>query len=620
MEDRPPGSLAFSLSPLFILYLVTGLRLAIALAARARCPGCDTYLAVPEPFAGWLSFEWTALFCLAAVIVVQGARLFPGQAGARLSAFGLAALGLVWVVALYPRLLPSGVTGADPFAYTQMAIDLAARGRPTHHFPLADLALQLNVPIYPTLFVGYTVPHGGDSASVWPPGFSALLAIPYLLFGERSLYLFNPFLGMVSLGLTFILARRLFGLSPVYALAAAAFLLTSLEQTVRLSVPLADIAAQVFTMAAVVAAAGFGRRAPDASVGAAPIHKQMIVCGGLAGLAFVTRYTQLLLIPGLLYALHRQAHPSARSWVRRLPLLFVQSLPFAVSFSLVALPDAAYRALAFGSPLSFAAGELAQFSAADVFPVTLRLLVELASDLGLLVPFVLLGLVIRARTHPAQMLDLAFILGPVILFHLPYHYLKLRDLLFLMPLLCGFAALGVREAFVRWQKAAGQPGLEGARRLAFQLAFAVLFIPLAARLASQWPLLDGYYTYGFLSAEGRMALESVGQRTPSNAAVAASLNAGAINLYARRETFRPGRLLQPGRTWTDGEFVAFVRALQTHGRPVYLLADGEEMDEPIAALDSCCILTRVAELYLPYYHRDGSATNEIIPLYRIDFE
>jgi 4-amino-4-deoxy-L-arabinose transferase-like glycosyltransferase len=443
----------------------------------------------------------------------------------------------------------------------------------------------------------------------------------------------------MSLALTCLLARRLFGLTPFYALAAAAFLLTSLEQTVRLSVPLADIAAQLFTGAALWVALDGGREPEDPGA----VRNRMLACGLLAGLAFVTRYTQLLLVPGLLYALYRRPLPPpgvrftfvkgcarltdapprmpGASLTRQLSFLFARFLPFGAAFFLVGLPDLVYRSSAFGSPLSFASGELAQFSARDIFPVTLGLLLDLARDFGLLVPFVLLGMGLHLRARPGDSLLLAAVLGPVVLFHLPYHYLKLRDLLFLMPVLCALAAMGVRAVAAGVQKAArvfwSAQRPAGGPPLAV-LALAVVFVPLAARFASQLPMLEGYYTYGFLSAEGRAHVDSIAGLTPSNAVVAASLNSGAIDLYARRATFRPGHLLQPGRTWTDDELVAFVRALQARERPAYLLADSEEMDAPIAALESCCILVPIAELYLPYYYRDGSATNEIIHLYRID--
>ena len=150
--------------------------------------------------------------------------------------------------------------------------------------------------------------------------------------------------------------------------------------------------------------------------------------------------------------------------------------------------------------------------------------------------------------------------------------------------------------------------------------YAILFIILAFRWSAQLPLLNGFYTYGFLNGEQRAHIHSLADLTPPNAVIAGSLNTGAVSLYAQRDTVRPGHLLQPGRTWTDSEWNNFAAALHADGRPLYLLMDSEEMIEPAKALDECCRLSPIAELYLPYYYRSGAATNEIVPLYRVDFK
>lgn len=614
----------FTLSPLLALYTVTALRLFIALAARALCPACSTALVVPEPFASWLSFEWAAIFSLVAVIVLQAAQSFPANYHARLATFALATLAILWIILLFPRLTPAGITGADPFAYVQMAVDLATRGTPMHQFPLAELAQRLNIPVYPTLFVGFTIPQNGEAATVWPPGFSALLALAFKLFGERGLYLLNPALACLCLLATFILARRVFNLPPFYAVFASALLLTSFEQTVRLSIPLADLAVQLFTTLAIIVLfsnwelvignwklefACFSRAVPG-----------ILAVGLFSALAFVTRYTQLLLVPGLIFFL--AAGRSVRlSFVVR--VLFAgcacRLTLFAASFLLVSLPDFYYRAIAFGSPLSFAAGELAQFSAADVLPVTLRLLAELAADFNLAAPFVLAGAIHLAKNHRRTALGLALTLGPVVLFHLPYHYLKLRDLLFLFPTLCALAALGFKS-FVAYISRLTFDVCRFTTRAPSFIVHCSFFILLALRWNAQLPLLNGFYTYGFLNGEQRAHLNSLADLTPPNAVIAGSLNTGAVSLYAQRDTVRPGHLLQPGRTWTDSEWSNFAAALHADGRPLYLLMDSEEMIDPAKALEECCRLSPIAELYLPYYYRSGAATNEIVPLYRVDFK
>ncbi|MBI3241465.1 MAG: glycosyltransferase family 39 protein [Chloroflexi bacterium] len=601
--------LLVSLSPLLFLYTVTALRLLLALLARVLCPACSTSLTVPKPFASWLSFEWAAIFSLVDLIALQAAQTFPASHHARLSTFALTTLAVLWIIALFPRLIPAGITGADPFAYVQMAVDLATRGAPTHSFPLADLAGRLNIPIYPTLFVGYTIPNNGEAATVWPPGFSALLALAFKLFGELGLYLLNPALACLCLFATFLLARRIFNLPTFYALLASLLLLTSQEQTVRLSIPLADLAVQLFTTLAIIIALRDWRL--DASRGDLKLGFWALGLGIFSGLAFVTRYTQLLLAPGLLFLLATDQ----RNTPHRIRKTIIHCSLFIVSFLIIALPDFYYRALAFGSPFAFASGELAQFSAADVLPVTLRLLAELTADFNLAVPFILVGAIYLAKNRRLA-LGLALALGPIVLFHLPYHYLKLRDLLFLFPTLCALAALGLHRlaAYVSRFK------FDASRQTSFFIVHCSLFILLAFRWNAQLPLLNGFYTYGFLSGEQRAHLNSLADLTPPNAVIAGSLNTGAVSLYAGRQTVRPGHLLQPGRTWTDSEWRSFVAALHADGRPVYLLMDSEEMIDPANALVSCCRLSPIAELYLPYYYRSGAATNEIVPLYRVDFK
>ncbi|MBI2975388.1 MAG: hypothetical protein HYY33_00385, partial [Chloroflexi bacterium] len=342
---------------------------------------------------------------------------------------------------------------------------------------------------------------------------------------------------------------------------------------------------------------------------------------------YLTRYTQLLLIPGLVIGRWLLVPGgwslAAGRWQRTKQLLFHGSL-FIVSFFIVALPDFAYRTDAYGSPFAFASGELAQFSLADVPAVTLRLLTDLAADFNVAVPFIIVGVIALLRRHHRLALALTLVLGPVILFHLPYHYLKLRDLLFIFPALCALAAFGAHAAVSsQWSDASGQKSGDSNHRSRFTLhaqrsLFIVhcsLFILLAFRFNAQLPFLSGFYTYGFLTAGQRAQIESIAALTPPDAIVAGSLNTGAVSLYAGRDTLRPGRLLQPGRNWSDDEFLAFVKAA---GRPLYLLMDSEEMAAPAAALRAR--LTPIAELYLPYYYRDGSAANELIPLYKVTLD
>ncbi len=231
---------AESLAPLAVLYGFALLRLAWLYGLRQPVPVALDY--------GWglaLSAAWAGLVLLRCRGRLAAAWVIAGAAAAGLFAWQ------AW------RLAPSGVTGADPFAYVQMALDVSAHGTPLHHFALAPLAVARGLPALPVTHVGYVLPDAaGWAPTVWPPGYSVLLAAAYRAGGERALFTFNGWVALASFAaaaaLTMLLAPR----GPRWAaaatgLAAVALLATSPEQWVRLAVPLADGAAQLFTTLAV---------------------------------------------------------------------------------------------------------------------------------------------------------------------------------------------------------------------------------------------------------------------------------------------------------------------------------------------------------------------------------
>ena len=67
---------------------------------------------------------------------------------------GLAAMTGLWAAATYFALRASGVTGSDPYAYVQMAVDLARQGTLLHTFPLAPQIATWNLPTWPAVPVG----------------------------------------------------------------------------------------------------------------------------------------------------------------------------------------------------------------------------------------------------------------------------------------------------------------------------------------------------------------------------------------------------------------------------------------------------------------------------------
>ena len=593
-----------TLAPLGLLYGVTALRLMIAVYFRVA--GQTAGLVTPEPWGTWLSFEWAAGLAALWILALEVTRwLSPARLGQMLAlALGLGAMG--WAAWVYFQMAPGGVTGSDPYAYVQMAVDLAEHGTFQHYFPLAQIAFEYHLPVYPTLAVGYHVPAqpGGLSPSVWPPGFSILLAAAYRLFGEHGLYVTNPVLGLVALALAFGLTAEVWRERQTRWLAAAlaaVWLATSVEQAGRLGVPLADVAAQVFTTSALWAA----WRASDLP-GLNTLRRSAwwAAAGLLFGLAYFTRYTQVLVAPAFLY-LALTGRGDRKSWA-------VSLVAFGLAAGAVALASFGYHVSAFGQPLATGSGELGHFQLAAIPGVVARVGGEMFApgEWGWALPFMLIGGagLWRFQRRAAWVFLLGF--APPLLFHLPYAFLKLRDLLWLFPVLALLAALGCAEGLV-WLTRRGA----AARGAAFFLALGLL----AFRWNLTVPLTHSFFTFGSLTAEQRQTLGRLAEATPPDAVIAVSLNSGAVELYAHRATVRPGALLQPGLSWTPDEWMKFVEIVREEKRPLYLLADSVEMEAPLEAVQARYHTTEIAPpLYLPYYFPGGGSANQMVALYRVD--
>ncbi len=583
---------AESLAPLALLYGVAAARLALIYGLRAESipPALDYRLALG------LGTAWATLIALRAA-----GRLWLAWPLAAAAAAGVMAFQL-W------RLAPAGVTGSDPFAYVQMALDLAQRGTPLHHFPLVGLAARLGLPTLPVTHVGYVLPNAaGDAPTVWPVGFSALLAAAYRLAGEQGLLGLNGWIGLASLGATGALTAllrpagaRWLGLAA--GSAAVVILATSREQLTRLEVPMADGAAQLFTALAVVLAL-WALRSAEAP-GRSP--ERLALLGALAGLAlataFSTRYTQALALPGLAVAGGFELRD------RRLRLAFISALLAAALLGV--LPDALYRTRLYGAPWRFGTGELGLFSVVALPAALAGLGRELLApvEFGWLWPLALAGVLNAWRHGRPALTVVAAAYGLSLLFHLWYPFVRARDVLFVFVPLAACAGLGI-VALGAW---VWRQGL--APRLALIAGVLVLG---ALRLAPVLSLGPGFYTFGYLLPEQRRGLEGLAALTEPRAVIACSLNSGAVELYGRRLAIRPGILLQPGAGWSREQWLTFANALRAEGRPLYVLMDSPELDEPLAALRTGHALSQVAELPLPVYFLGGGSRNMTVPLYRV---
>ena len=83
---------------------------------------------------------------------------------------------------------------------------------------------------------------------------------------------------------------------------------------------------------------------------------------------------------------------------------------------------------------------------------------------------------------------------------------------------------------------------------------------------------------------------------------------------ASRGRVRKLTVTDTGSTTLTG---AVARALG-EGRALYTLADGAEMEGPIAALRAGHRLTQVANLPLPYFSPNGGSDDRHLALYRVE--
>ncbi|MCS6846430.1 MAG: hypothetical protein RMN52_01790 [Anaerolineae bacterium] len=664
-----------SLSPLTITYLTTGLSFS-----GVRFEGV---------LSGVLSPLLSLIVTSALAFVIGGRwaaqRLEMGDVGfVRQSAMLLVAASIGWSAWAAMVLHTHGVTGSDPYAYAQMGVDLVTRGTVFHAFPLARLTYALDIPSHPIVHVGYRIPDGAgyESTTVWPPGYAVFTGLAYLLAGERGLYLITPLLNLIALGVVAWFAYQVSGVggqgsgvrgrgsgvrgrgsyegeadpkdagrSARYAIAALTvfFTATSYQQVEWQMMPMADIAAQLFSILALTLAL----RARGSLL--------MAGLSGLAlGIAFDIRYTQVLMAPAIALALApsgretqdagrrtQDAERKTKDARRKTPddhltltSYVLRLASSAIAALIAALPVLAYHQYAFGNPLVTGSEELAHFSLAGLPETAMRTLGELNHyrEFGLLAPLIALGLVAALRQHRRALVVLAVMFIILFGFHAAYHYLKLRDILFIFPVISWLAALGAVEL---WRMVSGlssqflvlssRPSTLPQRRDAqpfsiFNFQFSIfgrllmitticgmsfLFV-LRSMETLALPVTRGFGGFGYLVREQRLSFDRLRQMTPDDVAIGCSLNSGAVDLHAQRMAFRPAG-------WTPDELTRFVDALHAQGRPVFLLDDGAELQEALATLRARYALREVGRLDVPYYEAvGGGSQNRRVPLFKIE--
>ena len=575
-------------------------------------------LAFPNPMISLFYVDGLVLaavtYTLTAQIYVTTTRLGRPARFWRWAVAGLMLATAAWALTVYFGQRTHGATASDPYAYAQMGVDLAERGTFLHRFSLFQEVMPLDIAWAPLQPVGYHIPRNdlGDCPSVWATGASVLLAAGYRVLGEAGLYVTTPIVALLALAATWLLVQEaLRGESKAvrYVVAAltVALLASSPEHVDRLLVPMADAAAQLFTVLALL----FALRASHVRDRA---RWPELAWWTLAGVAFAwaywVRHTQLVLaLPVLLAIVLSTGNRSRpRSWL-------APALVFATAALVFALPDIVYRWRWFGGPLATETTELPLMALRHVGPVAWEMLRAslAAGEWGYLFPLALLGAYQLARHHRRTALILGTGFATVLLVHLTYHSLRLRDLISLFPLVdlaVAYGAVGlVRRA---WALTRG-----GARHLGAALlpVATIAWIVLSLGLA-RWAMIDnlwkpGWASFGYMRAGQRAAFDRLAELTPPNAVIGASLNAGAVMMYTGRDAIRPYD------SWTTAEWQIFLQAMQAGGRPVYLLDDGGLMANFIQADAARHRLTPIEALAVPlFYTRD----RERGWLYRLEWD
>ncbi len=647
-REAPLGSRPslFALTPLLLVYLTIAVRVLIGLA---------NYLLhgeyrVPEPFSTLFNPTLALLVGVGYGLVLSCRMALSSDAAlVKLGAAALVGLSIAWSLWTGLSLRTHGVSGSDPYAYTQMGIDLATHGSVFHSFPLVRLTYALEIPSEPVVHIGYKLPTDvtRTAPTVWPPAYAVFTGLAYLLDGETGVFVLTPVLGIVSLLVVGWLVRLVI---RDWAIVALTIFLTatSYQQIEWQLIPMADIAAQLFSLLALVLAIRSQQSADLAvsnqrsatphplipspakrhpltrEVSFAPRSRPYalrLVLPALAGLcigiAFGIRYTQVLIAPAIALALivgrptaadRPPGNIGGQSSVVGGPTISA-IFTAALCATLAALPTLAYHAIAFGSAFQTGSDELKHFSLALLPQTVLRVGGELLwyREFGLLVPFILIGLIGLWRSQRRMSLILLSYVLPVLIFHMLYSYLRQRDLLSIFPIFYLWAAIGIVTLIQRITS--GKVHLAGAAALIALVCFLLFQRSIETIML---PITRGFGAFGYLVREQRQSFDTLATLTPENAVIACSLNSGAVDLHAQRLSFRPAG-------YTPEQLTKLVRALHSEGRPVFLLDDGKELAESIQTLRDQFTLTEVGQLDVPYYFpNSGGSENRRVPLYKIE--
>ncbi len=569
------------LAPFFFLYASLLVRYAFIRIGHGTVGGYFDYLPPDWGFALFRTEAATLAAASYSALIAVALILKSRRQAAWLVAYTLLAGTLVWATVVYIGQRTSGTTGSDPYAYVQTGIDLATRGSAVHRFALFPEVAPSKIAWYPVLHVGYHLPMNdrGDAVTVFPSGGAFAYAIAYRVLGEQGIYWVNPLFSLLSALAAGLLAWRLTRkhdrvIRALTAAATCALVATANQQVVWASVTMADAQAEFFSILSLY----FALRTLDAKSLGPPILSGLSLAA-----AYWVRHTQIVLIPSLLI-LFWYGNSNPRGRIRAI-------VASGVTAFLLACGDLWYHESYLGGWLHPESEELALFSVNVVGETASLLYRQLfaANEFGWLAPFLIYGAVQFARRARAEFWALAAWIGLSLAFHLPYAALRLRDLLPEYPAIAFLTAYGVCTLTARL--------ISGRRtQLAGGLVTFVLLGVLVLRVwstaARSWQ--TSAPAFGYVSEAQRAAFNRLGTLTSADALVGSTLNDGAIELYAQRNTFRP-------EDWTSSELREFLRLVRIRHPDVYLLEDGAAMDGVLDDLRRDYHLERVATLDVPLF-------------------
>ena len=588
-----------TLAPMFFLYAMIAGRFIFVRAFGGNVPGYFDY-DLPDLRSTFFRLEPWAIGAIGYTLAIQISLVFRFRFQVSGITRGLAIVLMLvtflWAIMAYVGGRTYGVTGTDPFAYAQMGIDLATRGTSLHRFALFPSIAALHIAWSPIVHTGYHIPinSSGDAPTVWPIGGSFAFAIAYRFLGEQGLYLVSPLTSLLLLVVVGWLTWELFCDSEyrIWMVAlAVAILATSHTLFDWATVPMVDSQAALFSALAIGLSWRIAQRRGNPQVEIL----FSVLCGLSLGAAYFVRHTQVLIAPAIFVLLWFNKAPR-QVRVRALVITAIGAL-FVDAF------DLWYHQQAFGGLFNVESTELSLFSLGAVMATTQSIFTQLfaAYEFGWLLPFLIYGAYRLLREKQVVFIALSLWFLIIVAFHLPYLALRLRDLLPEFVPLVMVTAYGIVTMVAELFHYAERSEAPYSRQLVVALSLIVAFWLLLIRVWNVVPLAwsEPQRSYGYVTAEQRASFAEIAKLVPPGGLVGSSLNTGAIELYAQRDTFHLGM-------WSASEQDIFIGAMFREGRAIYLLEDGDEMRQVRNALWSRYTVQYVEIINAPYFGSVGA--------------